>query len=352
MMRTTKCLGLALLAFLAGCKSYEDFSGPSTRLDTRDLLERQESSREQADEMSGRLAEALKEWQGRADAAREAYTVGPADHLRVSVFLPSKETSGASLTAIVRDDGRIALPLVGSVPVAGLTLQEIEARLTEAYSNGYYRDPTVSVAVSEYNSKALLVTGSVHRPGPVTLRSNHASVMEALARAGGLSETAGRTLRLTRRSPATGDVESISIDLDALIERPELQTEMLLAPGDVLHVGYAAERARHRFYVMGFVRSPGAYEFPEDGGELTMMDAIAYAKGLGPAARAENTYLVRRTGETPETFEVDLTEVAEAKIPDIRIQPNDTIIVGTTWARRTMDGFLRMLGLRGLAPAL
>ena len=105
------------------------------------------------------------------------------------------------------------------------------------------------------------------------------------------------------------------------------------------------------FYVLGFVRAPGAYPLPGDGTTISMMDAIAFARGLTAAARADKTYLLRKTREGQRTYQVDLTRVATAKEPDIVLQADDTVIVGTSWGRRTLDGVLHALGLGRLLPA-
>lgn len=343
---TALMVALALTLALAGCKSYVDFSGPTAELDQEDLLEQQYSSRKRADRISEQLAESLKAWQAGQGKLEEAYTVGPGDHLRVSVFLPSKETPGTSVDAIVRDDGLIALPLVGSVQVQGLTLMEIERRLQRLYSQGYYKDPQVSVAVAAYRHKTVLVTGSVHNPGRVTLRRNRVTLMEVLALAGGLSETAGQKVQVTRRDEQGGETEQLVVDLSMLVENPTLQDDVLVGPGDFVHVKYGKAKSEEMFYVTGFVSSPGAYAYPE-GQTLTIMEAIAHARGLDSAARAEHTYLLRQTSEGPKTYRVNLAEVASADTPDIEVRPDDYIIVGTTWGRRTVDGLLRTIGLSG-----
>ena len=340
---------LALVTAFSGCKSYVDFSGPKAKLDHRDLLEEQYSSRERADEISSQLAQSLRTWQADNEQTAGSYTVGASDRLRVSVFLPSKETPGTSVDVIVRDDGMVALPLVGSVQVADMGLVEIERKLERLYSQGYYKNPQVSVTISEYRHKTLLVTGSVHKPGRVVLKRNRVTLMEALALAGGLTETAGQEVQMTHQNEATGETEQVMVDLKMLVEDPTLQEDLLVSPGDFVHVKYGKAKSEEMFYVAGFVVSPGAYPYPE-GQSLTIMEAIAFAKGLDPAARAEQTYLLRNTADGPRTYHVNLKEVAASDMPDIEVRPDDYIIVGTTWGRRTLDGLLRIVGLRRLAP--
>ncbi len=81
--------------------------------------------------------------------------MGPEDQLAVDVFGQEK----LSRVLRVNGQGEIAMPLVGPVKVGGLTTQQIEKRLEEAYGSNYLVNPQVSVEVKEYPPSA----GSSHR---------------------------------------------------------------------------------------------------------------------------------------------------------------------------------------------
>ena len=134
-----------------------------------------------------------------------------------------------------------------------------------------------------------------------------------------------------------------------MLTDPALQRELWVHPGDVVYV-IPLQVTDRTFAVLGYVRSPGIYSMPIDA-PVTMMEAVAQARGLEDSARAEKTYLLRRTGRGDEVHRVDLLKVAAAQEEDIVLQHGDIVIVSTSWGRRTVDGILRVLGLRSLAPS-
>ena len=95
-----------------------------------------------------------------------------------------------STHARVRTDGRIALPLLGDVEVRGKTPSSLRAEL-EARLKEYIVAPSVTVNVEEVAPVMVSVLGEVAHPGVVKLDPN-ASVAEALAGAGGLTDYANR----------------------------------------------------------------------------------------------------------------------------------------------------------------
>ena len=356
MRRALAGLLLSALVAAVGCSSYPDFQRPLLRNYAADLVcgtSRPQEGRKAVSERSKRLAEAVARRRAMAGEPKEQYTVGRGDVLSVFVLVPTQPGTGTVIQLPVSEDGDVTVPLLGKVGIAGLTTGQIEERLTSLYSDGYYRDPVVSVVVSTYASKQVLVTGAVADPRVVVLKANRISLLEALSQAGGLAEEAGGIARVTRlvdANPANpadaASAGSVEVDLDRLVAG-DMQQNVWIYPDDVVYV--APSRTEY-YYVVGYVRLPGAYPLPNDGVTLGMMNAIAFAHGLSPAGRSENTYLLRRTGGGEKRHRVDLTRVAAAKDQDIVIEPDDIIVVGTSWGRRTLDGFLHAIGLRSLAP--
>ncbi|MCT4608351.1 MAG: polysaccharide biosynthesis/export family protein [Pelagimonas sp.] len=86
----------------------------------------------------------------------------------------------------VRDDGTIAIPQIGSVPVEGLTLQSAEETLFQALVTNQL-DPTFSLEVAEFNSQRISVGGAVRDPKLVPVTPSKITLGEALTAAGGLS---------------------------------------------------------------------------------------------------------------------------------------------------------------------
>jgi polysaccharide export outer membrane protein len=119
-------------------------------------------------------------------APTSEYRIGPEDVLDISVWRNAELTR----TVPVRPDGRISLPLLNDITAANLTPMELRDVLAKGYE-AYVKDAEVSVIVREIHSLRVSVVGRVNHPGRYELGSQ-ATVLEALALAGGLTEFAKR----------------------------------------------------------------------------------------------------------------------------------------------------------------
>jgi protein involved in polysaccharide export with SLBB domain len=113
-----------------------------------------------------------------APVAVSPWPLGSGDRLRIIVF--AQDQLGGEF--IVGDDGAISLPLVGRLPVAGLTPTEAENLIKERLSRGVVTEPQVNVDVLHY--RPLYVYGEVTKPGVYDFAGN-LLVVNAVALAGG-----------------------------------------------------------------------------------------------------------------------------------------------------------------------
>lgn len=152
------------------------------------------------------------------------YTIGIDDLLDVAVW----NVAELQKTVPVRPDGKISLPLVNDVVAAGLTPMELRDQLTKKLAL-FIHSPDVSVVVREIHSLKVSVIGQVRTPGRYDLKSP-ATVLDALALAGGLTEFAGRRnitiLRSTQRIP---------FNYEAAVSKGGSNNN-LLKPGDIVVV--------------------------------------------------------------------------------------------------------------------
>lgn len=114
------------------------------------------------------------------------YRVIPGDELTVSVFgAPDLDRTG-----LVDGAGNFAMPLAGTVHVAGKSPEEISSTIGERLRGGYIKNPRISVNVKQaLNQRAVTVDGEVLQPGvyPVTGRM---TLQQAIATAKGASQEA------------------------------------------------------------------------------------------------------------------------------------------------------------------
>ena len=239
------------------------------------------------------------------------YLVGPSDVLRVQVW-KQPDLSG---TFTVAPDGGITLPLVGRVDVRGMTTSRVEDVLARRLSEGFLREPQVTVSVEQHRSQHVFVAGSVMKPGALTL-DGPLTLLEALARAGALSERAGRTAMVARPrrgasgpAPFTGESEIIRVDLAAL-ERGDLSSNLVLRDGDTIVVPAAAT-----VHVMGEVARPGEYTVFET---TRVAELVSRAGGVTERGSSKRIRVVR----------MENGQKVESKLAlEDTVRPGDIVIV-------------------------
>lgn len=145
------------------------------------------------------------------------YPVGSGDHLDIKVFDQAELTD----VYIVDGAGKISMPLINTVSVAGLTTQRIEQRLTAALKRTYLRDPSVSVQVVDY--RPFFILGEVRTPGRYPYE-NGMTVQNAVAIGGGYGERADQGEVLVTRRTGDGPVTA----------KVSLTTPIY--PGDIVYV--------------------------------------------------------------------------------------------------------------------
>jgi len=157
------------------------------------------------------------------------YVIGTDDLLSI-VYWKDKEMSA---DAKVRPDGRIALPLINEVQVAGLTPEQLQKRLTEE-SKKYMEDASITVVVREINSRKVFITGEVNKPGPYPLTSA-TTVIQLISLAGGLRDYANAKNIMIMRSEGGRQV-ALKFNYKDVASGRNLAQNVELKPGDTVVV--------------------------------------------------------------------------------------------------------------------
>ena len=173
------------------------------------------------------LAKSVETLTATTKAGSSAYRIGPLDVLDVSVF----QVPDLSKTVQVADTGTVNLPLVGNLPAAGRTAQEVERDLTAKLGAKYLQNPQVTVFVKEFNSQRVTIEGAVKKPGvyPVTGRE---TLMHYIAKAEGLEQTSDTTVLVIRQ--ANGMRSAARFDLAQI--RAGAAADPPIESGDVIVV--------------------------------------------------------------------------------------------------------------------
>jgi len=160
---------------------------------------------------------------------RGDFQIGPEDVLDIAVW----NNAAVSRTVPVRPDGMISLPLLNDVQAAGLTPMELRDLLARKLAE-YMPSPEVSVIVREVHSCKVTVMGEVKNPGRYEIRSR-ATVLDAIAQAGGFTEFASRS-KLTILRPDGRTLLRIPIRYKDAVSGGGDEARISLKPGDTIVV--------------------------------------------------------------------------------------------------------------------
>jgi polysaccharide export outer membrane protein len=155
------------------------------------------------------------------------YKIGAQDVLDVNVF----QVAELSRAAQVNESGTISMPLIGEVPAAGRTAQELERDLSNRLLK-YLQKPQVAVMVKEYNAQRVTLEGAVKKPGVYPMRGK-TSLLQTIAQAEGFSDIADTTVVVFRQTPS--GQSAARFDVAAI--RAGTAADPVLQPGDVIVVG-------------------------------------------------------------------------------------------------------------------
>ena len=160
---------------------------------------------------------------------KEAYRIDIGDVLEINVWKEEELTR----QVFVRLDGRISLPLVGDVTAAGMTPMELSKAIAVKLSE-IMEEPSVSVLLTESNSRVYYMVGNINEPGPYPI-STPINLLQAIAKAGGLGEWAEKDeIIIVRRS--SGKDEMLSFDYDKFIKGKDLAQNIMIQYGDTVIV--------------------------------------------------------------------------------------------------------------------
>jgi polysaccharide biosynthesis/export protein len=242
--------------------------------------------------------------------------LGPSDLVRLSVY----DSPALSRSFRVDQDGSLLLPLLKQpVKVNGL-LPDAAAKVIarNLKDQNIFVNPIVDVAVVEYRSRAVTISGAVKSPATIQ-EFQETRLLDAINDAGGLSSDAGPEVVLERPGSAPSHVLVKDL-LDG--SHPELNVKV--TGGDRISVPEV-----QKIFVVGQVKAPGSFPFT-DSQDTTVLKAVAMSGGLDSFNR-NTAYIYRaQPGETEKKqIEVPLRKIMDRKAPDMKLAANDILYIPT-----------------------
>lgn len=268
-----------------------------------------ESAKSEAKESSTKETSTPKANAAATDLAlTRLYRVGPGDVLDVRINDPQ---SPQSTLFTITPAGLLEHPLLAEpLHVGGLTVEEISSTIEgDLKRRALMETPNVSVAVRDYASHTILVSGLVKDSGTKILRREAIPLYVVVADAQPLPEAARVTVV---RSEAN---EAYDIDLAQPVEM-----SLLIRPGDVITLH---ANVTQFLYIGGEVKSPGEKTYRRG---LTLTQALIAAGGA--TNKAKEARLGRDDGRGFLTVtRIKLKDIESGKIPDPQVRPGDRIMI-------------------------
>lgn len=286
--------------------------------------------------------------------------LAPGDTMRIVIsegkegglFAPLSAAGGTNFSNVrVDSSGAISLPYVGRIPVRGLDTPEVEKRVRTRLE-GVAVEPQVYVELLFNRNNSVLITGNVKVPARVSMLDGPMTVIDAVARAGGLSLSSLHCDAVIRHGSSVRRIP---------MQQVQNGSNPSLSAGDTLTI----EANSRSFNAIGAVKLTGQIEFNRPNPSL--MDGLTQAQWLNDdAANSSGVFIFRAnepfayvdaTGKWKAgdvIFRLDMRKpqnlfVAQA----FALRPNDTIYVTTApayeWIKLIKPLALTMTTLRTTA---
>lgn len=323
-----------------------------------------------------------------ATVRSEVYTLGAGDRIQMDIFnVP--EYSGPNGQHQVQADGSLTLPLIGSVSVYGMTLEQAADKIKGRY-NKYLKRPWITLKLLAPRPLQIAIAGEINRPGAYTISAaagpggttdqigtQMPTISRALRMAGGITQSADVRQIKIRRPQRDANEQIINVDLWELLQNGDLRSDITLRDGDTIFIPTVTSLNRQEsptlavaniagqstqpinIVVVGEVNRPGTYTLAKDtqnrvqndrqgdnsglfaatnseisesetGFQQTVTRAIKTAGGITPLADIRQIQVRRLTrGGTEQIINVDLWQLLHGGdvSQDLTLQQGDTVIV-------------------------
>jgi polysaccharide biosynthesis/export protein len=253
-------------------------------------------------------------------------------------------------------DGTVQLPLIGTLPVAGLSIPQTANLIAEKLvAAGMYREPQVSIQLMESPNQTATVIGELHGVVPILGKRRLMEVLAAVGGGGGVGGSASGTtvvvggggLPTTASHVITiqrlGLAEPINVDLGIDPDK-SAQANVPIFAGDTIIISRVGV-----VYLLGAFKTQGAIPLQQNA-PLTLMKVAALAGGPGFEGRANDLRIIRTVGVERQEVHVDINKVFKGEVPDPVLQAEDIIFLPTNPMKAAIKsgGLSTLLGIASI----
>ncbi len=255
-------------------------------------------------------------------AIPDSYIVGPGDEFQINFY--GKESD--SFEVEVDREGRLTIPKLSPVNVAGLKFSEVKA-LVKAKIEQEVIGVQAFVSMGRLRSMRILVLGEAYKPGAYSVTSL-ASITHALFVSGGITEIGSlRNIQVKRQGKVVA-----TLDLYDLLTKGDSSNDIVLQSGDVVFIPPVGKQVT----VSGLVKRPAIFELTQN---ETAQDLIRLAGGFKAEAFPQKTVIERYAGNS---FKTVLTRDFSQK--EISYKPYDGDVIKVQGSSEELENAVTIMG--------
>ena len=234
------------------------------------------------------------------------------DVLLVRIFAVTEYAPPVRVSA----DGNIQLPLIGVVPVGGLTVARAENLIARRLIDAeMYRNPQVTIQVTESAGQFATVSGEMHGIVPI---AGERRLLDVLAVVGALPASASHVVTVQR----PGVDKPIIVDLGSDPTK-SAQANIPILPRDTIIISRVGV-----VYMLGAFRTQSAIPLQQTS-PLTLLQATTLAGGAGYEGKYKDLRIIRTTGLERKLVEVNYKRIEQGRDPDPILQADDIVFLPT-----------------------
>lgn len=233
---------------------------------------------------------------------------------------------------LVRPDGSLFYPYVGTIEAAGKTIEELRSTISSRLAT-VVAEPQVDVSILRFVSQKVVLSGAFNKTGPLSITNTPLSLLDAVGQGSVQTGTADISGLVLKR-----DGREYVIDLDTLNRKNSILHTLYLKDGDQLHLPYNDQK---KVYVLGEVNSSRSLTFK--GSNMNLTDALGTVGGLRQeTSSGKEVYVIRGVenlaAEPAKIYQLDLKSPSAFVLAEhFKLQPQDVVYVGpadvTRWNR-------------------
>ncbi len=237
----------------------------------------------------------------------------------------------------VGDDGTIVFPLIGRTQVAGLTTEELQARIAAALGEkGMVHDAQVTVISELRPTEVVSVLGNVTKPGIYPAVGN-LTIEDYLSEAAGFVESSAGSANAN--SPASYTVTLYRPSMGVPVRVPvgpqpsdALWGKIPVFAGDHIRVDKVGV-----VYAVGAFKSQGGFQL-KNSSRTTVAQLIALAGGIGYEAASGDSHIVRKEAGKQTLIDINVAKILKGTEPDLTLQPDDILFIPTNQLKAAIKG--------------